>query len=145
VDYDIFQKVKKADLVDFTRVYSAEELDFRLKPNSGIGITEDNQKRIFDSLFHTLDTELYVSKKPYDFCAGGKGLDLFLMKLYGQRFGFGLSVESRRCIYMPKDRDICPGKISACPYCSGPRDCEASGGTTFSLSFQISEEKSMIS
>jgi CheY-like chemotaxis protein len=103
--------------------------------DSGIGITEDNQKRIFDGLFHTLDTELYLSKKPYDFGAGGKGLDLFLMKVYGQRFGFGLSVESQRCIYMPKDQDICPGKISACSHCRGPRDCEASGGTTFSLSF----------
>jgi len=113
--------------------------------DSGIGITEDNQKRIFDGLFHTLDTELYVSKKPYDFGAGGKGLDLFLMKLYGQRFGFVLSVESRRCIYLPKDRDICPGKISACSHCREPKDCEASGGTTFSLSFQISEGKSKIS
>jgi CheY-like chemotaxis protein len=113
--------------------------------DSGIGITEDNQKRIFDGLFHTLDTELYLSKKPYDFGAGGKGLDLFLMKIYGQRFGFGLSVESQRCIYIPKDQDICPGKISACSHCRGLRDCEASGGTTFSLSFQISDEKSMIS
>jgi CheY-like chemotaxis protein len=113
--------------------------------DSGIGITEDNQKRIFDGLFHTQDTELYISKKPYDFGAGGKGLDLFLMKVYGQRFGFGLSVESQRCIYMPKDQDICPGKISACSHCRGSRDCEASGGTTFLLSFQISEEKSMIS
>ncbi len=113
--------------------------------DSGIGITEDNQKRIFGGLFNTVDTELYVSKKPYDFGAGGKGLDLFLMKVYGQRFGFDLSVESQRCIYIPKDRDICPGKISACSHCKGPRDCEASGGTTFSLSFQISEENSMIS
>jgi len=113
--------------------------------DSGIGITEDNQKRIFDGLFHTVDTELYISKKPYDFGAGGKGLDLFMMKVYGQRFGFGLSVESQRCIYIPKDRDICPGKISACSHCREPKDCEASGGTTFSLSFQISEEKSMIS
>jgi signal transduction histidine kinase len=113
--------------------------------DSGIGITEDNQKRIFDGLFHTLDTELYESKKFYDFGAGGKGLDLFLMKVYGQRYGFGLSVESRRCTYLPKDRDICPGRISACSHCRGPEDCEASGGTTFSLSFQISEGNSMIS
>jgi DNA-binding response OmpR family regulator len=113
--------------------------------DSGIGITEENQKRIFDGLFHTLDTELYLSKKPYDFGAGGKGLDLFLMRVYGQRFGFGLSVESQRCIYIPKDQDICPGKISACSHCRGPGDCEASGGATFSLSFQISDEKSMIS
>jgi signal transduction histidine kinase len=112
--------------------------------DSGIGITEDDQKRIFDGLFHTLDTQLYVSKKPYDFGAGGKGLDLFLMKIYGHRFGFDLSIESQRCIYIPTERDICPGRISTCSHCRGPRDCEASGGTTFSLSFQISEEKSMI-
>ena len=109
--------------------------------DSGIGITEDNQIQIFDGLFHTLDTELYKSKKPYDFGAGGKGLDLFLMKVYGQRFGFGLSIESQRCIYIPKDRDICPGRISACSHCKGSGDCETSGGTTFSLSFQITEEK----
>ncbi len=113
--------------------------------DSGIGITEENQKRIFEGLFHTVDTELYTSKKPYDFGAEGKGLNLFLMKLYGQRFSFDLSVESQRCIHIPKDRDICPGKISACAYCRSPRDCESSGGTTFSLSFQVSKEKSMIS
>jgi signal transduction histidine kinase len=113
--------------------------------DSGIGITEDNQKRIFDGLFHTVDTELYGSKKPYDFGAGGKGLDLFLTKVYGQRYGFGLLLESQRCIFLPKDRDICPGRISACSHCRGTSDCEASGGTTFSLSFQISEENSAIS
>ena len=32
--------------------------------DSGIGITEDNQKRIFDGLFHTLDTERYNPKNP---------------------------------------------------------------------------------
>jgi hypothetical protein len=31
VDYDIFENVAKADLVDFTKVYRAEDLDFRLK------------------------------------------------------------------------------------------------------------------
>jgi hypothetical protein len=34
VDYDIFENVQKADLIDFTRVYTAEELDLRLKPNA---------------------------------------------------------------------------------------------------------------
>ena len=37
----------------------------------GIGITEENQKSIFDGLFHTQETELYTSKRPYDFNAGG--------------------------------------------------------------------------
>jgi signal transduction histidine kinase len=103
--------------------------------DSGIGITEDNQKRIFDGLFHTLDTELYESKKPYDFGAGGKGLDLFLTKVYGQRFGFGFSVESQRCIYIPKDQDICPGRITVCPHCQTQEDCLKSGGSIFTVSF----------
>ena len=103
----------------------------------GIGITEENQKQIFDGLFHTLDTGLYTSKKPYDFGAGGKGLDLLRMKVYGQRFGFVFSLESKRCIYIPTDRDLCPGRISACPHCKKPEDCLASGGSTFSISFPI--------
>ncbi len=34
VDYDIFENVKKADLKEFSRVYTRDELDFRLKPNA---------------------------------------------------------------------------------------------------------------
>ena len=34
VDYDIFQNVKKADLKDFSRVFTRDELDFQLKPNA---------------------------------------------------------------------------------------------------------------
>lgn len=101
----------------------------------GIGITAENQAFIFDGFFHTQETDLYTSKRPHDFYAGGKGLDLHRMKLYGQRFGFDLSVESRRCIYIPTDRDLCPGKISACSHCKGPQDCHSSGGSTFTVSF----------
>ena len=103
----------------------------------GIGITEENQKQIFDGLFHTVDTELYTSKKPYDFGAGGKGLALLRMKVYGQRLGFDLSVESRRCIYNPTDHDLCPGRISTCSHCKKPDDCLSSGGSTFCISFPI--------
>jgi len=108
----------------------------------GIGITEENQKYIFDGLFHTQETDSYASKKPYDFNAGGKGLDLLLMKLYGQRLGFALSMESRRCIHLPTDKDLCPGRISACPHCERPEDCLSSGGSTFYVSFPIGERKS---
>ncbi len=101
----------------------------------GIGITPENQAFIFDGFFHTQATDLYTSKKPYDFYAGGKGLGLHQMKLYGQRFGFTLSLESHRCLYLPTDRDLCPGKISDCPHCKGLEDCLASGGSTFILSF----------
>jgi signal transduction histidine kinase len=108
----------------------------------GIGITEENQKYIFDGLFHTQETDLYASKKPYDFNAGGKGLDLLLLKLYGQRLGFVLSMESRRCIHLTTDKDLCPGRISACPPCESPKDCLSSGGSTFYASFPIEERKS---
>ncbi|MDI7261898.1 MAG: histidine kinase, partial [Thermodesulfobacteriota bacterium] len=101
-------------------------------------ITEENQKFIFDGLFHTQETDLYSSKRPYDFNAGGKGLDLLRIKVYGKRFGFDLSVGSRRCLYLPTDRDLCPGTISACPHCRGVEDCSASGGSTFCVSFPLS-------
>jgi signal transduction histidine kinase len=102
----------------------------------GVGITEENQAYIFDGLFHTKDTVLYASKKPYDFGAGGKGLDLLRMKVYGQRFGFDLSVTSKRCVHIPTDQDQCPGDISQCPHVENAKECAASGGTTFTVAFQ---------
>ncbi|MCX5815739.1 MAG: PAS domain-containing sensor histidine kinase [Proteobacteria bacterium] len=103
----------------------------------GVGITEENQQYIFDGLFHTEETESYSSKKPYDFGAGGKGLELLRMKINGRRFGFDISCKTQRCIYIPSDQDICPGNISLCQHCKSPDDCKNSGGTTFSVSFPI--------
>jgi signal transduction histidine kinase len=104
--------------------------------DDGVGITEENQAYIFDGLFHTKETVLYASKNPYDFGAGGKGLDLLRMKVYGQRFGFDLSMTSKRCVYIPTDRDQCPGDISRCPHVGSTKECAASGGTTFTVAFQ---------
>jgi signal transduction histidine kinase len=101
----------------------------------GVGITEEDQPYIFDGLFHTKETELYASKNPYDFGAGGKGLDLYRMKVYAQRFGFDLSMPSKRCVYIPTDQDQCPGDISRCPHVSNAEECAASGGTTFTVAF----------
>ena len=94
------------------RITAAEDEDrILLKVRDyGIGIVQENKNHIFDGFFYTQDTDLYSSKKPYDFGAGGKGLDLMLAKIYGQRFGFQISFESTRCIYIPTDKDICPGK-----------------------------------
>ncbi len=105
----------------------------------GVGITNENRRHLFEGLFHTLDTELYSSKRPYDFGAGGKGLDLLRMKTYGRRFGFDIMVGSQRCIYIPTDRDLCPGRISTCPHCKKPEDCLSSGGSTFCLTFVVTE------
>ena len=104
--------------------------------DDGVGITEENQAYVFDGLFHTKETVLYASKNPYDFGAGGKGLDLLRMKVYGQRFGFDLSMTSKRCVHIPTDRDQCPGDISRCPHVGSAKECAASGGTTFTVAFQ---------
>ena len=99
----------------------------------GVGIREENQQYLFDGLFHTEETDLYASRRPYDFGAGGKGLELLRMKVYGQRFGFDISMKSKRCTYLPTDQDLCPGDVSQCPHIAGPEGCFASGGTTFSV------------
>ncbi len=101
----------------------------------GIGITADNQENIFGGFFHTLDTNFYTSKKPYDFNAGGAGLDLLRMKIFAERFGFSISVDSTRCKFIPLDTDICEGKISACPFVKERSECLSSGGSTFSIKF----------
>jgi PAS domain S-box-containing protein len=103
--------------------------------DSGVGITDENQAYLFDGLFHTRETELYASKRPYEFGAGGKGLDLLRMKVYGQRFGFDLSVKSKRCIYIPTDLDVCPGEVQSCPHVKAAESCLQSGGTTFTVTF----------
>jgi PAS domain S-box-containing protein len=103
--------------------------------DTGVGITEENQEYIFDGLFHTKETDLYVSRSPYEFGAGGKGLDLLRLKVYAKRFGFELSMKSRRCTHIPTDRDLCPGNVSACVHIKADEECAASGGTIFSVAF----------
>lgn len=105
--------------------------------DSGVGITEDNKRYLFDGLHHAKETELYSSRKPFEFGAGGKGLDLLRMKHYSQRFGFDISFESNRCIHIPTDQDTCPGETSACPFIRDKEDCMASGGTTFTVTFPV--------
>jgi PAS domain S-box-containing protein len=101
--------------------------------DTGVGITEEDQQYIFDGLFHAKDTELYASRQPYDFNAGGKGLDLLRMKVYAERFDFGLSVKSTRCRCLPGDGDECPSDLALCPHCTTTTDCYQSGSTTFTV------------
>ena len=103
----------------------------------GIGITKENQRHLFDGLFHTLDTELYSSKRPFDFGAGGKGLNLLRIKTYSQHYGFDVSAGSQRCTHLPTERDLWPGRISECPHCETREDCFNSGGSTFCLTFSV--------
>ena len=101
----------------------------------GVGITEDAQRRIFEGFFTTQDTMAYSSKRPFDFNAGGKGADLLRMKIFSERYNFTMGMVSTRCRFLPKDTDVCPGRISQCSQCSTIENCHDSGGTTFTIYF----------
>ena len=101
----------------------------------GIGITEENQTRIFEGFFTTQETLDYSSKKPFDFNAGGKGADLLRMKIFSERYNFTIELTSSRCPHIPQDSDTCPGRISKCSFCKEGNGCHQKVATTFALYF----------
>lgn len=103
----------------------------------GVGIGAEDQARIFEGFYHTQDTELYASKHPFEFNAGGRGADLLRMKIFSERYNFKLTMTSSRCGFIQGGEAACPGKISECRFCKGPEDCYRSGGTTFQVIFPI--------
>ncbi|MBC8417776.1 MAG: GAF domain-containing protein [Desulfobacterales bacterium] len=103
----------------------------------GVGIIEDAQMRIFEGFFATQDTMAYSSKRAFDFNAGGKGADLLRMKIFSERYGFKIEMKSSRCRFIPEETDLCPGKISDCPFCTNKEDCHCSGGSIFSIYFPV--------
>lgn len=105
--------------------------------DTGIGIRDDNRQFIFDGLYHAEATDLYSSKRPYEFGAGGKGLNLFRLKTYGQQFGFDIKVASNRCPGIPAEEDMCPGDIHLCDPAKTSHYCINGGGTTFSIEFPV--------
>lgn len=106
----------------------------------GVGITEEDQRRIFEGFFPAGETMNYSTKRPYDFNAGGKGADLLRMKILSERYGFKITMTSRRCGFIPKEKNLCPGKISRCPSTNKKEDCLGSGETTFSVYFPPASE-----
>jgi PAS domain S-box-containing protein len=107
----------------------------------GIGIAKENMQYLFDGLFDTRESDLYTSKQPYDFGAGGKGFDLLRIKMYGKRFGFDVSVQSYKCEHIPRDGDLCPGDVSRCSFCETAEDCTESGGTIFTVTFPLEAKR----
>lgn len=108
----------------------------------GVGIEEDSQKRIFEGFFSTQETLLYSTKSPYAFNAGGKGADLLRMKIFSDRLGFSLHMESKRCRYLiENEKSACPGNIKECGFISGNRDCHLSGYSIFSVIFPGTDKK----
>jgi PAS domain S-box-containing protein len=105
----------------------------------GVGITEENQRLIFESNFTTRETMHYSTREPYDFYAGGKGFDLLRMKIFSEKYGFNIRMTSSRCRFIPKDEDMCPGDVINCSYCKSDEDCFNSGGTTVVLQFTAAD------
>jgi signal transduction histidine kinase len=101
----------------------------------GVGITPENQRRIFEGFVVTQETMAYATKQEYDFNAGGRGADLLRMKIFSERYHFKIDMTSVRCRHLPRDQDICPGRISDCRFCAEKSDCYGSGGTTFTVFF----------
>jgi PAS domain S-box-containing protein len=101
----------------------------------GVGISRENQTRIFEGFFTTQETLNYSSKNPFDFNAGGKGADLLRIKIFSERYGFKIALRSSRCPLIPHDGDMCPGKISLCPRCQTDPGCHQTVATTFTLGF----------
>ncbi|MFH1242999.1 MAG: PAS domain S-box protein [Pseudomonadota bacterium] len=106
----------------------------------GRGITPEDQKRIFEGFFVTQETMFYSSRHPFDFDAGGKGADLLRMKVFSERYGFQLNMESTRCRFLTQKGDLCPGDIGKCKYCQEENDCYSSGGTIFTVLFSLAPE-----
>lgn len=118
--------------ISIRKLASGSELEVK---DFGIGITAENQKLIFESHVSTSEPLQYATRKPYDFHAGGKGFDLLRMKIFSERYHFSIRMRSSRCIYIPEDKDLCPGDIDQCRHCKEIEDCIRSGGTTMTVNF----------
>jgi PAS domain S-box-containing protein len=109
--------------------------------DNGIGISRENQRLIFDNYFTSYDTMQYSTRQPYDFRAGGKGFDLLRMKIFSERYDFGLKMQSRRCELLGADEEQCPGDIDHCSHCRKGGDCHVSGGTTVTVMFKPADNR----
>lgn len=113
--------------------------EFELR-DFGVGITEENQRLLFESYFSASDTMQYATRSPYDFAAGGRGFDLLRMKIFSERYDFKIRFDSRRCRYIPRDEDVCPGEAQRCSHLKKKEDCQDSGGTTVTVQFRPAAE-----
>jgi signal transduction histidine kinase len=104
--------------------------------DKGIGITEENQRGIFENISTGGDPMKYASRKPYEFNAGGRGFDLFRMRVFAERYKFKIQLDSRRCRYILKDSDECPGNVNECAHIKNSEEYQNERGTTVTVQFQ---------
>ena len=102
----------------------------------GVGILREDQSFIFEGFYHTQDTEHYSTKRPFDFNAGGKGLELMQLKMIADAGWIDIKFKTDRCKYLPDRGDDCPGDISMCEHVEDESQCRESGGSTFSVLFK---------
>jgi signal transduction histidine kinase len=108
--------------------------EFKVKDN-GVGITEENQCLIHENYFTAYEPTQYSSRRPYDFNAGGKGIDLLRMKNFSELYNFKIQLISRRCPYIKKDKDTCPGNTEECVHFKRSEDYQDDRGTTALVQF----------
>jgi PAS domain S-box-containing protein len=108
--------------------------EFEVK-DFGVGITEEKRHLIFENYFAPSDTLQYSTRNPFDFKAGGRGFDLLRMKIFSERYNFKIRMMSSRCKYVPREQDLCPGKVEDCDLKQTEADCPESGGTTVIVQF----------
>jgi two-component system phosphate regulon sensor histidine kinase PhoR len=101
----------------------------------GVGIDRSDKDFVLKGFYYAQETAKYATREPFDFGAGGKGLELMRLKLFAEEGIFHLSFETIRCRHIAGTSEECPGVISACPFVASPEDCARSGGTVFTVLF----------
>ena len=101
----------------------------------GVGLTEESRRRIFEGFFTTRDTMHYSSKRPFDFNAGGKGMDLLRMKIFSERYHFTLKLNSKQCGPIAGGAKDCLGNMDECDQTGQTENCLESGGTSVTVQF----------
>jgi two-component system phosphate regulon sensor histidine kinase PhoR len=97
----------------------------------GVGIPEADRAFVFEAFHHTQDTDRYSTKNPYDFNAGGKGLELMQLKILADEGCFDIWFETQRCQHLVAGEGNCPQRISSCEHVTDKQGRAQSGGTTF--------------
>ncbi len=108
--------------------------EFEVK-DTGVGISEENQRLLFENYFTTYETMQYSTREPYDFKAGGRGFDLLRMKIFSEKYNFKLQMISKQCRFGEQSGYPCPGNIENCESSKNTEDCKQSGGTTVIVQF----------
>ena len=152
IDPEIFRQILHTLLKNAIENTPDEgEIDLRLSvvdagillqvEDGGVGIGVQDKEFVFKAFYHTQATSRYATRNPFDFNAGGKGLELMRLKILSEDACFRITFKSQLCRYVRKHKYECPGRISLCRYAGGPKDCRNSGGTTFSVLFRGPSEK----